>query len=284
MDVLADFCNHKVEEYFTEPPFGLEFDNPIRMYAIFWLILAVLGVISYFVASGATYLVIYVLFPKQLLAEEDKIINKGQIAREILVSVRGIPVIATITAPFYMLHWMGYGELYYDFNDRSIGYFIISLIWFLAFTDCLIYWIHWGLHIEPLYTWLHSTHHSFLSPTPWAAIAFNPFDGWAQALPYHIFTFLFPFNNWAYLIMFAFVQLWTISIHDRVSFTSLDGIVNGSAHHAGHHFYYRYNFGQYFTLWDRLNGTHRPWDFPKSRTCGIVSDKQIPPTEMLKEE
>lgn len=34
-------------------------------------------------------------------------------------------------------------------------------------------------------------------------------------------------------------------------------IINSSAHHAVHHLYFNYNFGQYFTLWDRLGGSHR---------------------------
>ena len=107
---------------------------------------------------------------------------------------------------------------------------------------------------------LHKTHHLFLSPSPWAAIAFHPVDGWLQSTPYHMFVFIFPFHHWVYLIMFLFVQIWTISIHDRLSMAPLDSFLNGSAHHAGHHYYFNYNYGQYFTLWDRIGGTHRPWD------------------------
>lgn len=34
-------------------------------------------------------------------------------------------------------------------------------------------------------------------------------------------------------------------------------IINSSAHHAVHHLYFNFNYGQYFTLWDRLGGSHR---------------------------
>lgn len=34
-------------------------------------------------------------------------------------------------------------------------------------------------------------------------------------------------------------------------------IINSSAHHAVHHLYFNYNYGQYFTLWDRVGGSHR---------------------------
>lgn len=34
-------------------------------------------------------------------------------------------------------------------------------------------------------------------------------------------------------------------------------IINSSAHHSVHHLYFNYNYGQYFTFWDRLGGSHR---------------------------
>ena len=34
-------------------------------------------------------------------------------------------------------------------------------------------------------------------------------------------------------------------------------IINGAACHTMHHLYFRYNYGQYTTLWDRLGGSYR---------------------------
>eukprot|EP01095_Lingulamoeba_sp_RSL-Kostka_P016067 TRINITY_DN7681_c0_g1_i1.p1 TRINITY_DN7681_c0_g1~~TRINITY_DN7681_c0_g1_i1.p1 ORF type:complete len:289 (+),score=37.90 TRINITY_DN7681_c0_g1_i1:132-998(+) len=278
MDVVSDYFNTKIQESFLEDylvTVGLHYDNPIRVFSVIWLILVVFSIIGYFSLCSISYFVIYKLYP-HTLEDIDKAIKPGQIKREIKVSLSGVPVIATLTAPIYVLHWAGFGQLYYDITEYSAAYIIFNAIWFILFTDCLIYWIHWGLHLEPFYTYLHKTHHSFLCPTPWAAIAFHPVDGYLQSTPYHLFTFIFPMNNWVYLGMFVFVQIWTISIHDRLSMTKLDGVINGSAHHAGHHYYYRYNYGQYFTLWDRLNNTHRPWDFPKGRSAatGYKSNKE----------
>lgn len=33
--------------------------------------------------------------------------------------------------------------------------------------------------------------------------------------------------------------------------------INGAAHHTDHHLYYSFNYGQFFTLWDRIGGSHR---------------------------
>ncbi|KAF1378233.1 hypothetical protein PFLUV_G00188430 [Perca fluviatilis] len=80
-----------------------------------------------------------------------------------------------------------------------------------------------------------------------------------QGLPYHIYPFLFPLHKVLYLALYIFVNIWTISIHDgdyRVP-GALTGAINGSAHHTDHHLFFDYNYGQYFTLWDRLGGSYR---------------------------
>lgn len=62
-----------------------------------------------------------------------------------------------------------------------------------------------------------------------------------------------------YLSLFVFVNIWTISIHDgdyRIP-GPLICLINGAAHHVDHHLYFYYNYGQYFTLWDRLGGSYR---------------------------
>ena len=259
MDVILDFVNQCIQDNYGSP-FGLGLDSHIRVFAILWVILATGGVALYFATSGVSYIIIFKLFPNQLLTEDDKKIEDGQVAKEISVALTGIPVVATLTSVMYYLHWLGYGKLYTDYNEYGTLFFIGSIIFFLLFTDCLIFWIHYVLHWKFLYTHFHATHHLFKYPSPFSAIAFDPFDGFFQSFPYHLYTFLFPFWNWGYLMMFVFVQVWTVSIHDRVSFCGVDGWINGSAHHKGHHFFFKYNYGQYFTFWDRIMGTHKPWE------------------------
>lgn len=69
-----------------------------------------------------------------------------------------------------------------------------------------------------------------------------------------------------------FVNIWTVSIHDgdyRVP-GLLKPFINGSAHHTDHHLFYNYNYGQFFTLWDRIGGSFRnPSSF---EGCGPVQD------------
>lgn len=84
-------------------------------------------------------------------------------------------------------------------------------------------------------------------------------DGFLQGFPYHLYPFLFPLHKVLYLALYVFVNIWTISIHDgnyRVP-AALTSVINGAAHHTDHHLFFEYNYGQYFTLWDRLGGSYR---------------------------
>ncbi|CAG8498650.1 14362_t:CDS:2 [Funneliformis caledonium] len=40
-------------------------------------------------------------------------------------------------------------------------------------------------------------------------------------------------------------------------FLTSGSFINGAAHHALHHLYFNYNYGQYFTIWDKFGGSYR---------------------------
>lgn len=106
---------------------------------------------------------------------------------------------------------------------------------------------------------LHKAHHLWKIPTPFASHAFHPLDGFAQSIPYHLYPFLFPLHKVTYLGLYIFVNIWTVSIHDgdyRVP-AVLKEIINGCAHHTDHHLFFNYNYGQYFTLWDKIGGSYK---------------------------
>jgi len=193
----------------------------------------------------------------------------GQIALEIKMSYKAFPFLSLLTAPFFVLEMRGYSRLYWNFtaeNPFTWMNFLLMTVVFLVFTDTGIYWVH---RFEHTYTWIykfiHKPHHKWINPTPFAAFAFHPLDGWAQSLPYHFLVFFFPMQLGLYLGLFVFVQLWTVSIHDGVDWCgekegSLRSYyLNGSLHHSIHHSKFVYNYGQYFTFWDRIMKSHCSW-------------------------
>ena len=215
------------------------------MYRIF-------GIIVYFISATLSYIFIWdkttVKHPKFL---------KNQISMEIAQTMQSMPVMSLLTTPFLVAEVRGYAKLYDGFADEPFPYYsILQFPLFIAFTDFCIYWIHRGLHHPSIYKTLHKPHHKWIMPSPFASHAFHPLDGWSQSVPYHLFPFIFPLQKVAYVLLFGFINFWTVLIHDG-EYVANSPVVNGAACHTMHHLYFNYNYGQFTTLWDRLGGSYR---------------------------
>lgn len=256
-------------------------DNVFRQMLTLYVVTTVGGWLLYIMTASMSYVF---LFDKRYKLHPNFLPEQEQL--EIAYSTWSIPFMALATTPLFLLEVRGYSKLYMEeeardnlesvlnatkagnnFQFLTQGWIpmLLSVAFFLMFTDCFIYWIHRGLHHRLLYKHIHKPHHKWKVPTPYASHAFHPIDGFLQSLPYHIYPFLFPLHKITYLALFVFVNVWTVSIHDgnyRVP-ALLQPLINGSAHHTDHHLLYKYNYGQFFTLWDRMGGS---FHFPSQLT------------------
>ncbi|PLB34485.1 sterol desaturase family protein [Aspergillus candidus] len=227
-------------------------NNIYRQALSFFLIVWIFGIIVYFISATLSYIFVWdkttVKHPKFL---------KNQISMEIAQTMQSMPVMSLLTAPFLVAEVRGYVKLYDGFSDEPFPYYsILQFPLFIAFTDFCIYWIHRGLHHPSIYKTLHKPHHKWIMPSPFASHAFHPLDGWSQSVPYHLFPFIFPLQKVAYVLLFGFINFWTVLIHDG-EYVANSPVVNGAACHTMHHLYFNYNYGQFTTLWDRLGGSYR---------------------------
>jgi len=257
MDIVLDLTNtYIVDPYLLPNPTNewLQKESWSRMLITLSVVVVLGGYALYFLFATLSYFFLW----DRSIAKSPRYL-KNQIKREITMASLSLPLMGLLTVPIFVMEVKGYSKLYDEVDEYGVPFLLCSLFTFLLFTDFGIYWIHRGLHLPWFYARLHKPHHRWLVTTPFASHAFHPVDGFAQSIPYHIYVFLFPMHKWAYLGMFVFVNFWTISIHDgnfRVPSFLVD-IVNGAAHHADHHAYFNYNYGQFFTLWDRIGGSHR---------------------------
>ncbi|XP_035659978.1 lathosterol oxidase-like [Branchiostoma floridae] len=255
MDIVLNYADHYVFTPYVYPGGWAESD-PLRQYVSLFIIVTLGGYLLYLGTASLGYLF---LFDKRLLQHPQ--ILKNQVQLEIQYACWSVPYMAIPTCVMFLFEVRGYSKLYDEIEGTNLGYLSLvrDALLFLFFTDMLIYWIHRGLHHRLLYKTLHKPHHKWKVPTPFASHAFHPLDGFAQSFPYHLYPFLFPLHKGLYLGLFIFVNIWTVSIHDgdfRVP-DALKPIVNGSAHHTDHHLFFDYNYGQFFTLWDRIGGSFR---------------------------
>ncbi|EAT83541.1 hypothetical protein HBI56_233060 [Parastagonospora nodorum] len=241
----------------------------LTLFLITWLF----GVFVYFIFAGLSYVFV---FDKATFSHPRYL--KNQIKLEIKQANVAFPVMAVLTVPWFLAEVRGYSKLY-DTTEEGPGrwYDWAQFPFFLLFTDSLIYWIHRGLHHPRVYKYIHKPHHKWIMPSPFASHAFHPLDGYAQGLPYHMFPFLFPLSKVASVAFFVFVNIWTVMIHDG-EYAHNSAVINGAACHTMHHLYFNYNYGQFFTLWDRMGGSYRkPNDelFQKElKTCQAEWKKQ----------
>lgn len=254
MDLVLNAADNHILTPYVYPVWWKEDDVTRQLISLF-AIVVIGGYVMYLSLATLSY---YFIFDHKLLKHPKML--KDQVKLEIIYTCKSVPLMAIPTVALFLLEVRGYSKLYDEVDDKFGNFgIVLSAFTFILFTDACIYWIHRGLHHKLVYKHVHKPHHKWLVPTPFASHAFHPLDGFLQSCPYHLYPFLFPLHKVLYLCLFVFVNIWTVSIHDadyRVP-DLLKPFINGSAHHTDHHLFYNYNYGQFFTLWDRIGGSFR---------------------------
>lgn len=124
--------------------------------------------------------------------------------------------------------------------------------------DIHFFGIHWTIHQEPLYKWVHSVHHNSINPTPWSSMSMHPVEG----------TFYFAVVMWLLLVPahpFFVVHLFTIPAFgaivghigfDRIELPGSMTVQPGSYAHYLHHKHFEVNYcDNGFVPMDLLTGS-----------------------------
>jgi len=259
------------EEYHAPEYWGTQF-------AACWLMNYLGAIFFYFSCATLSYWFFFryrraIYYPSTLPEDLTE-----QITTEIGIAMRSFPVMALFFSPFTFGVSRGWSKMYYSVDQYGWGYLILSVVLFLIITDFMIYYIHRGLHLKWLYQNVHKVHHTYQYTTPFSSHAFHWADGWSQGMPYYIFVYLFPCQSVLWICMFMSVNLWSVIIHDQVDFLGHNWI-QSTGHHSIHHSAFKYNYGQYFTLWDKINNTYHP-----AIQTHTLSGHKLNIPEKLKEE
>ncbi len=214
------------------------------------------GVFFYFLTSGTSYLYYFVIRRERFFAGQERKDERGEVKKEWLWAFFNILGNAVITAPLHHLIITGDSKIYFDVSEHGWPWFFASLAIILVVTEFLVYWAHRILHHPVLYKHIHLHHHQFRVPSPFTSMAFHPLDSFAQAAPHHLLAFLLPIHVSQYAFFLIFLQVWSTFIHERVSWVRW-GFINYTAHHTAHHKFNKYNYGQFFTVFDRIFGTYK---------------------------
>jgi sterol desaturase/sphingolipid hydroxylase (fatty acid hydroxylase superfamily) len=135
----------------------------------------------------------------------------------------------------------------------------------IIFHDTYFYWTHWLMRKRGIYRWVHRVHHLSTNPSPWAAMAFHPYEAIIEACVIVIIPFLFPVHPLAIGLFLLFMMVYNVYGHlgyelypAGFSKSYLGRWINTSINHNLHHESMNGNYGLYFLFWDRIMGTLHP--------------------------
>jgi sterol desaturase/sphingolipid hydroxylase (fatty acid hydroxylase superfamily) len=230
------------------------------------LVLFIIITFRYFLVAGMFYLIFYVWFGKKY---EVKKINKkdykrGQFSNEIKYSLISSLLFAIAGTLTVILWQKGFTKVYTTYDLYGWWYLPVSLVMYMLLQETYYYWSHRWMHIPSVFKLVHKVHHDSHIASPFTAFSFHPLEGLLQAIFLPILLMIIPIH---YVVLILLLVIMTFSsvinhldieIYPKNSYTLWSKWVIGATHHSLHHKYFKYNFGLYFTFWDRIKKTESP--------------------------
>ncbi|MCA9699370.1 MAG: sterol desaturase family protein [Myxococcales bacterium] len=222
---------------------------------------------KYLLVCGGAYLLVWVALPKllrhrRLHAKEP---TRKRLRAEIVQSFTGLVSIALTTALALPLYHAGYLHVYTQASDHSLLWLPVSLLILIVSADTYFYWTHRAMHTKALYRAFHKVHHLSVRPSPLAAYSFSVLESIVHAAYLPLMLLIMPVHHGVLVAMVVFYVSMEAYVHLGYEvmprgFTRIPGArwLGTSTMHNMHHEHFLYNYGVYFTWWDRAMGTLHP--------------------------
>jgi sterol desaturase/sphingolipid hydroxylase (fatty acid hydroxylase superfamily) len=194
--------------------------------------------------------------------------GRSDYIRELSSSMRTVVVFALTTITTVV--FLETGVIHFVDSGYSWGAFALQLAAMIVAHDAYFYWMHRALHHRKLFRATHLHHHKSRTPTPWAAYSFSSIEAFTEAAfvpAYLLLVSLAGFSNigFAIFIFLAHMIMRNVMGHSGVELMPAGWVhskwldwITTTTHHDLHHSEVKYNFGLYFTWWDRIMGTEHP--------------------------
>jgi Delta7-sterol 5-desaturase len=221
----------------------------------------------YLLIAGLFHAVFYIWFPRKW--KQRKInardYKPGQFKNEVRWSAI-TAVIFAFSGSFTALLWQkGYTKVYMDLGERSFWWLPLSLTIAMLTHETYYYWLHRWMHQPKIFRIVHKVHHESNITSPWTAFSFHPLEGLLQAIFLPMLLLVLPMH--LYVILLQLTIMTFSSVINHLDFeiypkgfqrNVLGRWLIGASHHSLHHKQFRYNYGLYFTFWDKWKKTESP--------------------------
>jgi sterol desaturase/sphingolipid hydroxylase (fatty acid hydroxylase superfamily) len=188
-----------------------------------------------------------------------------QLVVEFATSVRSIAIFSTIGALLFLVERAGHLPGPATAAAWGPMWAAASLVLMVIAHDAYFYWTHRLVHDPRLFRAFHRRHHRSHNPSPFTAYSFDLGEATIQALFVPLWMLAVP-TQWPIvgLLMLHQIARNTIGHSGYELFPArrdgrpLFDFMTTVTHHDIHHAQAGWNYGLYFTWWDRLMGTEHP--------------------------
>tara|TARA_R110002051_G_scaffold68434_4_gene123319 strand:- start:19116 stop:19850 length:735 start_codon:yes stop_codon:yes gene_type:complete len=221
----------------------------------------------YILGAGAVFLIVNIGLAGPLRSRKIRADTPGwpQIVREIFASLRTVLVFALFGLATAFGYSMGWVRIYEDAGELGWPYFGVSVLAIIVLHDAWFYWTHRMIHHPILFRRLHRLHHRSFNPTPWTSYAFNTGEAALNALFLPVVLTVLPVSFLGVVIFVTHMMIRNAIGHCGYELFPADrdgkplfGWLTTVTHHDLHHSQAGWNYGLYFSWWDRWMRTENP--------------------------
>ncbi len=223
--------------------------------------------LRYVIGAGGVFLIVNGVLAKSLAGRRirERVLGEGQIKRELLTSLRTVFVFSMIGVTIGLGLQFGWLQFYADPSAHGWPWFAVSIVLMIVLQDTWFYWTHRIIHHPRLFRRFHRTHHKSYNPTPLTAYAFDTEEAVVNAVFVLLMGLVMPVSFLALFVFTAHMMLRNAVGHCGYELfprtakgRPLFDWMTTVTHHDLHHSQAGWNYGLYFTFWDRAMGTEHP--------------------------
>lgn len=188
-----------------------------------------------------------------------------QMIVEFLVSIRSVAIFSTVGLATFLLDRAGWLPGPKLAASWGAAWFWGSLVLMILAHDAYFYWAHRLMHRPQFFQTFHRRHHKSMNPTPFTAYSFDLCEAAAMASFVPAWMILVP-TQWEVVGVFMLHQIVRNTM-GHAGYELMPATKDGrpmfdwlttTTHHDLHHAQAGWNYGLYFTFWDRQMGTEHP--------------------------
>ena len=245
------------------------------LFVSIWPIIFTMDLSRYLIAAGALAIVLAIFsgfFASRRI--QSKKATWRDMRREFAYSVNTALLFSLIGFLVYVGSQHGIFRIYGGELPSAVR-LLIEFIAIVVIHDAYFYWAHRAMHTPRWFRRFHRLHHKSRTPTPWAAYAFAPPEAVVEAGILPLAGLFLPLHELTVFLFVTHMIVRNVVGHAGVELfpswwlrAPLLRAITTTTHHDMHHSHGGYNFGLYFTWWDRWMKTEHP-EY-KSRFTSVV--------------